>query len=128
MSAAIRCPRYRCTEVARVVAIGGTTRIVCTACERNQRGLCRDCPRRLENARALRCRGCATLRRIRYDRRRASERHAERRPEDIVRQTAYRTANREKAREYLRQWRTRNPRDDRDRLYNRLNMRRLRSA
>lgn len=59
----IRCQRQHCGARLRFStnSFGGTI-AVCDACERNRAGYCRDCARRLDRPRALRCDACVTAR------------------------------------------------------------------
>lgn len=56
-----RCQRRAgtgiCNTLFDITVVGGRTITRCSACERRERGLCRDCPRRVEGTigRALRC-------------------------------------------------------------------------
>ncbi|HEY4137067.1 MAG TPA: hypothetical protein VGN65_01330 [Casimicrobiaceae bacterium] len=56
----IRCERYMCGSqlVEREGRFGKIT-WACPSCDRNKRGLCRDCPDRLASLNAMRCRACA---------------------------------------------------------------------
>jgi hypothetical protein len=63
-----KCRRLHCgcELVERIDAIGRVA-FGCPGCERNRRGLCRDCPRPLQAHNALRCRPCSDARRVAND-------------------------------------------------------------
>jgi len=113
------CPRrFGLYGVCRALLFYETTRdggvrVRCLACERMKRGLCADCPRRVEGA-SRRARRCAACKRIEHTR--ASERHTRKDPDR--RQRMQRKAfqrlqadpeRHERALEYKQAWRQANP-------------------
>jgi hypothetical protein len=119
------CPHKRCGAVMEaIIERGGTVRFVCPPCERNRRGLCRDCPAKLPGSRFLRCRACGRARTLAADRARDRMRYPTRRKETLAR-------HRERQRDpawrahraaYMRAYRSRAPRDGFDRAYQRVYM------
>jgi hypothetical protein len=74
----LRCPRRWCGELAVPDTDGnGKAVLVCQACDRNARGRCRDCPKRLPNSHCRRCGGCAKARKRGISNRRRREKYAD---------------------------------------------------
>lgn len=118
-----RCPLHRCREKLRseVNAIGAVV-WVCDPCERNGKGLCRDCPAKLQDhrkdgrrgMRPMFCRTCrlkrqAIRRRVDYETRpehyRKIKNRSSRRPKVRARQLAY-----------VKDWKKRQPKQPSDEL------------
>jgi hypothetical protein len=112
LKTATRCPKrqgkFECGGPLRIDTDGnGMTVVTCEWCERQKRGICRDCPKPVYGKRARRCRECA------HKANRASEQRwfAEHRDEELAKYREYynRPEVRTARNEYKRQWRKANP-------------------
>lgn len=97
----------------------GRVTTTCALCERNRRGLCRDCPRALPRPNAMRCLACASARTTARLRERENERYPQRRTAMLIysRQRRKLPEVREKKRLYMVEYRSAFPRTDVDRAY-----------
>jgi hypothetical protein len=122
-----RCPKRYCMERLRIVVQpGGVCEAICDPCDRNARGLCRDCPRKLvfkgnNRGNTFWCAEC----RARHAEDRKRDRYEATRDEQLKKlRRRWRTdrAYRKKRLEYLTKYRATHPAkkyDDVDRLYKR---------
>lgn len=121
---AIRCPRRYCGVLLELTTDGnGSVVAVCSACARNRRGLCRDCPRP-RASHSMRCSVCALARsrarELEKDRARYPKRRAKVLAHHKVRAAI--PAIREHRRRYMVAYRHANPRDANSRAYQRAYM------
>lgn len=107
----------------------GRVAFLCDPCQRNKSGLCRDCPSKLAEPNAMRCKSCAHHRRLEGQRVRDRLRYAARRKEVLAHHKKRNDdpAWREWRRNYMRAYRVANPRNDFDRAYMRVYMAKRRS-
>lgn len=128
MRGALQCPRKNCGELMRdTLDALGRVALVCDACARNRRGLCRDCGRKLHatNRRGtMRCEACAARRTAELTQAYESARYARRKAKMRRWGKRYRArkAIREHRRRYMETYRATHPRDAFDRAYGRAYM------
>lgn len=122
MSAA-RCRRPACGGPLHIDTDGqGRVLSVCAWCVRKRRRICRECPMRTPNGRAVRCVGCARARHLSLARERDRERYPKRRKYVLERHRQAPPAVREHKRRYIAAYRASHPRDGLDRAYQRAYM------
>jgi hypothetical protein len=112
LKTATRCPKrqgkFECGGPLRIDTNGnGMTVVTCEWCERQKRGICRDCPKPVYGKRARRCRECAN-KAIRESEREWFERN---RDTELAKYREYYNQPEVRAarNEYKRQWRKANP-------------------
>lgn len=116
-----RCPRTNCGDLLDITTDGnGHVLVTCAGCLRNRRKLCRDCPRSLAKCNALRCPTCAKGRLHAAQLERDRARYPRKRKADLARHRSALPHVRERRRQYMANYRATHPRDDIDRLYQRL--------
>ena len=132
MTGSAHCRRNGCGAriEERLDSIGRLT-FACPNCERNKRGVCRDCPRHLTNPRALRCEPCR-IKRLRERHNRSCRKSWWKRHDEVLaRQRAYAQRPEVRARRLakLAEYRAQHPvqRDDQLRAYHRVWMRERRN-
>lgn len=123
-----RCRRRYCAELL-TLRTDGMGRVVerCAACDRNHRGLCRDCPGRLASRKHLRCPECSAARNHRRRLRADRERYAREREKRRAAARFYYHRHRDRLLAELREKRKGGVRDDLDRLYFRIKSREYRA-
>lgn len=124
--ATVRCTRRFCGELRTFETDGqGVVRLApCPGCARNKAKLCRDCPARLPSHTAMRCAACARRRYLALQRERDRERYTKRRAKCLAwhRRRNEDAAWRAYRAQYMRDYRVANPRNEFDRIYNRVYM------
>lgn len=122
----LTCRRRGCGARLEIQVVGslGMTAEWCPRCERNQRGLCRDCPRQLDSPRKMRCAACRRGARLaaqhRYDAQRWSDPARAAAMLERMRIQRARPEARERTRRYNRDYHQRNPTNNTDRARRRL--------